>query len=328
MNIVTFTGYSYPVDKTNNTVKTNLFSNQDIKTASPSSNLIMPDAKLLQVSFTGSMLSKIGDLFSSESDIHPEYKKFILENKKISSDDKIIKLKGIFGDDFEGCPNDTQIPKKFGGIKIADIKPGADLYRKNLIRFNFVENNLTDIRGINLSSALLCYAVLNGVQISDEDHKAILTGAFLNNAELNGAKLNWAELKAARLSEVQLNGAELENANLYLTDLSRAKLNGAKLNDAKLYRARFIEADLEGAELKNTNLTWADLVRANLKGADLTNADLLQTDFQGAWFNDADLKDSKNINTADFNGAYYNIRTKFPKDFNPDDHGMIFISND
>jgi imidazoleglycerol phosphate synthase glutamine amidotransferase subunit HisH len=53
MNIVTFTGNLYSVNKSNNTVKTNLTLNQNTQPVLPVSDLITPDSGLLKVSFTG-----------------------------------------------------------------------------------------------------------------------------------------------------------------------------------------------------------------------------------------------------------------------------------
>ncbi|MDD3012463.1 MAG: pentapeptide repeat-containing protein [Candidatus Gastranaerophilales bacterium] len=320
----------YPVNKSNDALKTNLNSNQNTQITQPESKLIMPDSALLKVSFTGSVFSKIGDFFSTENDLNPEHKKFIIENKIISPKEKIIKFKEIYGDRLEGCPNDTQIPKKWGGITLDDIKPEANLSYKNLIGFDFVKNNKTDILGINLNQALLYKAILNGAQISDNQKSAKLSGAILDKAELNDAILNKALLKAAKLDKAQLNRAKLNDVNLYLTEMNRAELVEAELNNAYGFYTKFINADLTGAKLTNANmfrpdLTGAALIRTDLKGTRLDEAELKLANFQGAWLGDTDLKNCININSAKFEGAYYNNNTKFPDEFNFEDHNMIFV---
>ncbi|MDD3012462.1 MAG: pentapeptide repeat-containing protein [Candidatus Gastranaerophilales bacterium] len=357
MRVTTFRGSLYPVNESNSISKTNLVSNQNTQTVLPASKLVIPDAALLKVSFAGSLF------------VSPEDRLFLLERK--------------FGHDLVNCPNGTQIPKNCGGFFLADIKPDANLSGKNLIRFNFVKKNKTNILGINLSNSLLCYAILNGVTISDKEHKANLSGAILKNAELNGAELNKANLSKANLNDAELidaklNGANLNEANINWADLTKAelkdanlnkawlyganlngaclneakmngacliesklnrtklykvklndaRLNGAELRAANLNRAKLIKADLIKAELIGANMTGADFKGANLNAAKLMDAELNGAIFENAWLLGVNFTDSKNINTAKFNGAFYNKQTKFPEEFNPKDHGMIFVPND
>jgi len=329
MNIVTFTGHLHPVNKSNNTAKTNPVLCQDVPTI-PATKLVMPDSELLKVSFTGGMLSKIGNLFSKEANLYPEYKKFILESEMLSAEKKITKLKEIFGDSLEGCPNDTQIPKKWGGITLDNIKPDANLQRKNLIGFNFVENNKTNIIGINLNQTLLYKTILNGIEISNSQKTTRLEGAILDKAELNDVILIKTILKATSFDKAQLNRAKLNQAHLIQTKLSRAELVDAELDNVLGVFTKFVDADLTGAKLTNASLTRPDLTRAalirtDLKGTRIAEGDLHLANFQGAWLGDTNLNGCVNINSAKFEGAYYNSNTVFPDEFNFEDHNMVFV---
>ena len=92
-------------------------------------------------------------------------------------------------------------------------------------------------------------------------------------------------------------------------------------------------ADLQGTNLKGADLRGANLMETNLAGADLRGADLRGADLRGAYM--FELFDFINTNTesATLLEAKYNSEkkglyppTKFPKDFNPKDHGMVDIS--
>jgi uncharacterized protein YjbI with pentapeptide repeats len=252
---------------------------------------------------------------------------------RLTPAERISLRQTIYGDDLENCQNDTQIPKKSGGISIKDIKSGANLSDKNLIRFNFVENDITDISGANLKQALLYKAILNGVKISDKRKITMLLGAIFDKAELNDAILNNATLKAVKLNKAQMNCAKLNDTYLYLTEMNGAKLVKAELNNSRGLYTKFIDADLTGAELINANLTRpyltrATLVKADLNGARLDEAVMQSANFQEAWLCDADFRNSIGANSANFEWAYYNDDTKFPPDFDFEAHKMIFVPKD
>jgi len=222
-------------------------------------------------------------------------RRFLTDYENQLNDDKNAKLKT----DFET-----------GKVTLDDIKPGADLSEKNLIFFDFVKNDKMDISGIILKKALLNGAVLNGVKISDEQHKADLTSAVLNSA-----KFRKAELSYAKLNHVHIHNADLTEADLTGASIKSAQMNGVILNKAKLNKADLSFAWLHNAKLNGTDLTDADLTHAKLKHAE----------FKNAWLLGADFRDSSAIETANFDGAYYNDKTKFPEGFDPDEHRMLFI---
>jgi len=284
MNMITFSEHLSSINRLNNTSKTSSDSNQKTLITSPVSKLIMPDSELLKVSFTG-----------KTSPADSKARRFLTDYENELNDNKNAKLKT----DFE-----------LGKVTLDDIKPGADLSKKNLIYFDFVKHNKTDISGIILKETLLNSAVLNGVKISDEEHKADLTKAILDEAQMDYAQLDYANLKGAHLHAAKLNNASLIEANLEST-----QMNGAKFNEATMTNANLKYAWLMGAEFRGADLTDADFTHAQIKW----------TDFRGSWLLGADLKKSPAINSSKFNGAYYNNETKLPDDFKPEDHDMIFV---
>jgi uncharacterized protein YjbI with pentapeptide repeats len=80
--------------------------------------------------------------------------------------------------------------------------------------------------------------------------------------------------------------------------------------------ASFREANLHHADFSNCSLR-----KANFTGADLHDADLTDADLRGAAFMEADLSSTKLLG-AKFEGAVYTQDTKWPSDFNPDEHRL------
>lgn len=89
---------------------------------------------------------------------------------------------------------------------------------------------------------------------------------------------------------------------------------------AILYRA-----DLEGAILKDADLSGTDLTGANLSHADLSGAKLGRPSNIGTptRLMGANLADAK-VSNADFRGALCDQHTRFPADFLPEEHGLIW----
>jgi uncharacterized protein YjbI with pentapeptide repeats len=120
-------------------------------------------------------------------------------------------------------------------------------------------------------------------------------------------------------------GADLRGAVLVFAPLSDADLFRARLNEASLRTANLREASLDEAQLQRADLRDADLSDAALGGANLAGADL-----RGADLGDAELLliatgDGREITGTDanFHGARYDRRTRWPAGFDPLKHGAI-----
>ena len=127
----------------------------------------------------------------------------------------------------------------------------------------------------------------------------------------SNSKLTEAALTDANLTDANLYGADLYGANLW-----GATLTGATLTDANLYGADLTKADLTEANLWGATLTGATLTGANLWGATLWGADLGGANLTGADLTKAELDISE-----------YDEFTKFPADFDPDAHSMIYVGS-
>lgn len=95
------------------------------------------------------------------------------------------------------------------------------------------------LRGIDLSEAVLDYAVFSGADLS---------GADFYHASLRYADLHQANLSDALLAQADMFGAILEESNLYKADLQRANLGKSNINRANLTETNLVEANLHAAE--------------------------------------------------------------------------------
>ena len=142
-----------------------------------------------------------------------------------------------------------------------------------------------------------------------------LSDGTLRNADFIGANLDQAPLDEAFLVE-----ADLSVVNLRFASLSYANLTNSVMESVDLY----------GAYLNDTNLTGANLSEADATGADfqyacLNNANLSRVHFEGANLECI----SYNENTI-WEGATFTTGedgTKFPKNFDPIQKGMICVDN-
>ncbi len=169
---------------------------------------------------------------------------------------------------------------------------GADLSRVDFQSSEFVE--------ANLSRAKLRKADLR---------RATMTGSDLRGADLRQAQLGWAELPKARCREADFSGASLIGVNMKAADLQGAKLAQAVLNGATL-----AQANLRSADLSQADLNWADLTESDLGGAGLAKASLGWANLSGAKLEGADLQ-----------GARYNLHTRWPADFSPEQAGCTLV---
>ncbi len=128
-------------------------------------------------------------------------------------------------------------------------------------------------------------------------------------------------------SEAQLNAPEDPtneqikqiNESSEVANFFGANLQGMSLLLAKLQGANLLVAKLQGSYLQGTDLQRADLRGAELQGANLEEADLRGADLRGAELQGAELQEAK------LQGAYYNEKTIFPADFDPEENDMIEV---
>lgn len=110
--------------------------------------------------------------------------------------------------------------------------------------------------------ANLCQANLQEADL----HNANLQEAILYQTNLHKANLVQANLQKAILIEVNLQEAFLVEANLQESRLDLANLRMANLTKVSLQKAYLYQAHLQWAFLAETNLQEANLFKANLQG--------------------------------------------------------------
>ncbi len=143
----------------------------------------------------------------------------------------------------------------------------------------------------------------------------------LENLKIFGSQLTGLNLENAVLPHLDLSGTDLLQANLQNATLIEANLSNSQLIYANLQKAFLEKANFQGADLKLANLKDAQLYQANLSGANLYRANFNGTNLSGA-----NLQGVKNIEQANFYRTIYDINTKFPPQFNPEENGALLIS--
>ncbi|NBR85779.1 MAG: pentapeptide repeat-containing protein [Proteobacteria bacterium] len=147
---------------------------------------------------------------------------------------------------------------------------------------------------------------------------ANLAGANLTAADMTDVVMTKANLREANLSRARMGGADLSGADLRLANLESAGLQGAN----------FSQANLEGLDLKGASLQNCNFRGANLRGVsgirDFTRADFRDADLRGAYLLGA--VDYGGI-TAEFTGAKYDARTRWPKGFDVEGSGAKLVES-
>jgi uncharacterized protein YjbI with pentapeptide repeats len=134
-----------------------------------------------------------------------------------------------------------------------------------------VKPGTTDLRGVDLTAAVLSGASLPGVD---------LTGALLSNSSLDG-NFAGANLSKTIISNGTLIGT-FDGANLSGADLSFASLQGS-MTTAN-FGGAFLDNATIGSKLVHASFKGADLHSAFVDGADLTGADMTGITADGITF--------------------------------------------
>lgn len=255
----------------------------------------------------------------------------------------------------------TQFPENFvtDRSSLYFIAPGITLSNGDLEEVSLTSGNLLGSRlnGMNLSKAQL-----GRINLST----STLNKVFFKEASLSGANLSDSKIVFSSFEEAFLSSADFENAYLKESSFVSAKLLGANFRDASLTnidlsKANLSKSDLRGADLEDStvvetsfkgalysyktkfpngfspeehnmllidegsNLSKAKLGGVNLLSANLQNANLRKADLRRANLRNANLAGS-DLTKAKLGSAVYNGDTVFPKDFDPAQHEMYFIT--
>jgi uncharacterized protein YjbI with pentapeptide repeats len=182
-----------------------------------------------------------------------------------------------------------------------------------------------DLRGVDLTKAMLLRADLTGADLTDSDltraalKNAVLIDAILTKANLTETIFQGANLTNAKMVEGYLNLTFAQEAILINVDFSNATVN-ARFRDADLTDSNFTESYARGtrfekATLINANFTKADLYGCDFGKADLSGANFTDADARGCNFERADLSDviftGCKLDRAMLKGATYSTKTDF-----------------
>lgn len=142
---------------------------------------------------------------------------------------------------------------------------------------------------VDLSYLDMSCTTMGGPTNWDESKNRCHAPVVMRRLELTGARLYGATFQGASLLGSDFSGANLDRANfigapLYAADLSKSSGYGSRFAHANLTKAvfsgaRLLSADFQGANLRNASFENADLSAANFAGA--RNID--KADFTGAW---------------------------------------------
>lgn len=228
------------------------------------------------------------------------------------------------GANFEGAKIDYAI------FKQTIITPKTILETKGRLVAEILDRETItiDLRGIDLSNTNLFQANLSGLDLST----ANLRGANLSEANLSKTELREVDLSNAHLYLANLSDAYLFKANLQQANLNFTNLDGAYLREANLNYASFKETRLSQRTIleEKWRIVWeiinGHLINNQIDRLDLSKAYFVGIDFQEANLKYANLRDANlcaanlskvQLEKADLQGAFYNLYTQFPVNFNP-----------
>lgn len=177
-------------------------------------------------------------------------------------------------------------------------------------KFQNVKPNTFDLRGADLTGALLSGVDLTGIDFSAANlTDADLSGATLVNTNFDGATLNGAKLR----NRANLSFATFRCARFFgrwttddktcaaqpsssrpeaAADLSQSVFRGADFSQAVLDSAIMRGSNFSGAVMRGTKLRRAVLEPGNtLPAASLLGSDLTEADFSGAVLNQVQFND-------------------------------------
>ena len=205
----------------------------------------------------------------------------------------------------------------------AAVIRGVDFYKANLSReqlYSTESYREKDLRGIEVSSSMQDWD-LAGQDLSFADFwAASLGGADLTGAIITGTHFPWRSIypfgELTQEDADEFNDLKFSATQLYST---------ASYQEKNLQRVTFTASDLRDWDFREQDLRFADLGQSRLNRADFSNADLRNTlfaDFGGK------SDQANGLQSAIFNsGTIYNQWTSFPKDFDPEEAGLTFVSS-
>lgn len=184
------------------------------------------------------------------------------------------------------------------------------------VRCRKLEFQETTLERARFSKCVFDGCTLAGIKLRE----AYFSGCQLKKLDFSGAELVRANFGGERFGTVNLSDANLTEACLKATIFGKVRLDGtiaSRVDCSGLIAAgaEFNECRLDGAMFNRGVLTGCKFVYCELHGVDFSEAD----------FSGADLRHQDDLDEALFTGARYDARTRFPKGFEPEAHGMALV---
>jgi uncharacterized protein YjbI with pentapeptide repeats len=194
------------------------------------------------------------------------------------------------------------------------------------VDFSYLNLEGIDLSHFDLSGSKIHQANLDNANLSS----ANLTECSIINSSFKGANLNNAILDRA-----QMQGCEFNNSTMIKASLRQVSVRMCRFEKSILHEANFFKGDLQArnqANLFNSDLQAPEeyssddeetvyypnlFIGADLSGANLTKACMNRTALQGAVLTSSVIKE------CSFHKAVYDIRTKWPEQFQPQLAGAV-----
>lgn len=139
-------------------------------------------------------------------------------------------------------------------------------------------------------------------------------GGDWENVVAEGVYMKGAKLPNSKFTRTQMQGVELHNS-----DLSKSRFDNAKAIQGRFSHSNFYDGYMLNSDFAQANFQKANFERVLISNSDFRNANFLGADLENVW-----SIDDKSV----FEGALYDRDTKFPKNFSPEDRGMIMLKQD
>lgn len=140
-------------------------------------------------------------------------------------------------------------------------------------------------------------------------------------ADLKGINFHRAIFEYLDFSRADFTGCNLRNSVFYCS-----VLNCVKMKNVSLVNAILTGSKMRGGDLSESLLMYSDFSKVDLSLVNLRNSNVAGADFRGADFSGADFS-GLGLDQCKLEGAFYDSATVWPKNFNPDEYGLLKKKN-
>lgn len=223
----------------------------------------------------------------------------------------------------------------------------------NLERASFTEVEFdrayitnTDLSGthfVNCEFGDQVYIDYKDHRLSRLGFKYLGKGSTLQNARLIKIPCMGADLSRSKFQSAYIRFCDFSDSDLTNVNFGKAEIADCVFENANLTNAKFSRTEIKDSNFQYANLTGVNFGKAEISDSTFESADLKGSKFQGSElkyevnFRNADLcgadlrtasdQDLPYLRKYNLQGAKYNDSTTFPKGFNPEDYGMVYVED-